>query len=209
MTCQVPVNCVGSVGMCVEVHHSNSTESILFCNSCGRRPRNGVVATNHNRSDACIHDVCDFCFHIVKTLFHSPVWTKRITSVNYFQVIKNLYSKIEMKGAWLIRLRPHSARTKPRARAICGAEIKRCAHDGNIWLPLPELLSIGHKRPLRKSRQAAKHVSKIELLLVAGRKFTPWFSHSESVIRGVLVTSRIVAPFILCPVLTQLASNKI
>ena len=104
MTCQIAIQNVGSVGMCIKVHHANVAESFGLSNcSCGG-PGDGMVATKCDRNNAATGNFADSGFDIGQADIGLAVWAICITEIDNFEVIKNLNTQVHVIAARFVGL---------------------------------------------------------------------------------------------------------
>lgn len=188
MARKVAVDGVGGVGVSVEMNDAYVAVAMNVSNRSGSWPGDGVVAPERDGDDAAsgnlVHPVAD----VGEALIGITVRAVGITGVNNGQVVENLEVKVDVVGARFVGRCSDRTRPEPRTGTIGGADIEWGTHDGNVGLPLVEVLKIWNKGLLRECRQTAKDVAEVELFahpraqeLVPIRQF---FAHSKRVVGG-------------------------
>ncbi len=112
-----------------------------------------------------------------------------VAVVDDLEMLEDLDVQIDVVRARFVRGRPDRPWAEAGTRPVRRRDVERGAHDGDVGLPLVEVLRVGQERSLPERRQPAEHVAELELLVHAGGEMASRLghvAHRSSVISGGL-----------------------
>ena len=130
----------------------------------GRRPRDRVVAAEDDRHDAPLRDLGHALADVGVADLGLAVRAVGVTEVDDLQPVEDLQAEVHVVRARLVGGGADGPRPEAGTGAVRRRDVERRADDGDVRLPLVELLDVGQERALAERRDPGQ----VELLLHAG-----------------------------------------
>ena len=96
-----------------------------------------------------------------------PLRAVGVADVDDLQPVEDLESEVEVEGAGFVGVGAQRSGAESGSGPVGGAEVERGAENGDVGLPVGELLEFGDQRSLGEGEDTAEDVPEVELLAQA------------------------------------------